>query len=117
MSSPYAFTLATHDPESGEKALIAGREFFTRRFTLLEANQALYSIRDAAKKAVEKKIPFTVDDELKAILPALNARIADGGAKITVKDLVGSLTEEEYRALLLHYAPSLVPKDGDPGKV
>jgi hypothetical protein len=107
----YAFTLATHDPATAERAMIAGREFFARRFTLSEVNQVAADIRAAVETAVSEKRAVAIEEEMRAIVKVLNTRLADGGKKVTADDLSKSLTEEEYKALLWHYAPALMPKE------
>lgn len=114
--SSYAFTLATHDPTTAEKGMIAGREVFARRFTLGEVQGIAADIQKAVKTAVEKNAGFTVRDEIKPVVRALNARIADGGKPFTVDELLDGLSEVEYRALLQHYAPSLLASVGGEGK-
>lgn len=111
----YAFTLATHDPATAERALIAGREFYARRFTLSEVNQVDADIRAAVEKAVKANKPVGVEDELRCIVKVLNTRLADDGKPVTADDLSKSLTEEEYKALLWHYAPALMPKEAPEG--
>lgn len=111
----YAFTLATHDPATAEKALIAGREFYARRFSLAEVNQVGADIRAAVEVAIAEKRALGVEDELRAVVKVLNTRLADGGKRVTVDDLSKSLTEDEYKALLTHYAPALMPKVAEEG--
>ena len=106
--STLAFKIATHDPNSDEKGVIAGREFFARKFTLTEVTTIAEGIRDEVAKANADGAPFTVKEEMKPVVKALNARLADGGKPITVKELVDTLTEADYRAVLAHYAPSLM---------
>lgn len=112
----YAFTLATHDPTNAEKGMIAGREVFARRFTLGEVQSIAADIQKAVKAALDNSKPFTVRDEIKPVMRALNARIADGGKPFTLDDLLDGLSETEYRALLQHYAPSLLGAVGGEGK-
>jgi hypothetical protein len=115
----YAFTLATHDPTTEEKALIAGREFYARRFTIGEVQGVDEEIQKAVQAAIEKGVGYvTVRDEMKAVLRVLNARLADGGKPMTVSEAVAAFTDVEYRALLKHYAPSLLrPEAGAEGNV
>lgn len=110
----HAFTLATHDPNTAEKGVIAGREVYARKFSLKDVQWVLKQVETATKSATEEN-PFTVRDELKPIVKVLNARIADGGKGFTVDDLL-ELTEEEYRKLLLHYAPALLGSVGVGGE-
>jgi hypothetical protein len=112
----YAFTLATHDPTTAEKGMIAGREVYARRFTLGEVQGIAAEIQKAVKAALDNGKPFTVRDEMKPVMRALNARIADDGKPFTLDDLLDGLSEVEYRALLQHYAPSLLGAVGGEGK-
>ena len=112
----YAFTLATHDPTTAERGMIAGREVFARRFTLGEVQSIAAEIQKAVKATLDNGKAFTVRDEMKPVMKALNARIADGGKPFTLDDLLDGLSEVEYRALLQHYAPSLLGAVGGEGK-
>ena len=108
MSSAYAFELATHDPNTAEKALIAGREVFTRRFTLSEVTAIASEIQRALEAALKDGKQFTVREEMQPVVKALNARVADAGKPIKVQDLLDALTDEDYRAILRHFAPALL---------
>ena len=112
----FAFELATHDPQTAEKGKIGDREVYARRFTLTEVTGIQQDVHTALKKAVEASKQFTVKDEIKPVAKALSARVADDGGAITVDYLLDTLTEEQYRALLEHYAPSLLGAVGGEGK-
>lgn len=77
---------------------------------------AIQALRDEANDLPVPPDRVPVADEMKAFLKPLNKRIADGGKAITPKDLLATLTEDEYRALIRFYAPSLLANEGDEGK-
>lgn len=112
----FAFELATHDPNTGQKGRIGDRSVYARRFTLSEVTSIQADVQKALKAAVEAGRQFTVKDEIKPVAKALSARVADDGGPITADFLLDTLTEEQYRALMEHYAPSLLGSVGGQGK-
>jgi hypothetical protein len=109
------FSIATHDPASAETGVIAGRVFYARKFSIKEVQAVAQAVTKALQEATVEE-PFTVKHEIKAIVRPLNARLADDGKPVTVDDLLDALTEEDYRAVLAHYAPSLLAAVSVEGK-
>lgn len=113
--STYAFSIATNDPETTAKGMIAGREFYARKFTLKEVQALADDIRKEFEKAVEDSRVFNVRDEMKPFVSVLNSRVADGKKGLTVDQLMAALTEDDYRDVMRFYAPSLAAPTPDGG--
>jgi hypothetical protein len=113
--STYAFQIATTDPETTAKGVIAGREFYARKFTLQEVQSLADEIRNEFEKAVAESRVFNVRDEMRPFVKALNSRIADGKKGLTVDQLMAALTEDDYRQVMRFYAPSLAAPTPDGG--
>ena len=117
MSEPI-FSIATHDAANDERGVIAGREYYARKFTLSEVQGILAEINAKLQAAMKGDGEFTVKDEMRPVAKALGKRVADGKKPATVEQLMDALTDKEYRAVLEFYAPSLLNQDGvrDEGK-
>jgi gamma-glutamyl:cysteine ligase YbdK (ATP-grasp superfamily) len=79
-TAAHAFTIATHDPDTAETALIAGRTFYARRFALAEvtavsaAIQALLAdVADANRPTVTRRQQIRAALAEPAITPAERA--------------------------------------------
>lgn len=98
-TNDHAFTIATHDPETAETAVIAGRTFYARRFALSEvtavttAIQAvLAEVANANRPIVNRRAEIRAELAAPAVTPTDRARLQEelGGLpelrQFTVRD-------------------------------